>query len=375
MRADADEWGSKPMQNDKRSPLAIRIIAFILIVAALTVGREFFIPVAMAFCFHALLRPLVRGLEAMHLPSWGGAAIVVLGVLFAIVAGSWALAGPIGNFVDQAPTSIRKAREKVKSMGSPFQRMSDAAAGRPAAPPPAPSQTQPDGRVQTTPTAPQSPPAAQSAVPGLFATLLGTGSSLVAGLVEVLILLYLLLAAGNTLFRKLVKVVPGPDEKRTMKDVLHETESIVARYLTVTALINFGQAVAVGVAMWAIGMPEPLMWGLLTFVLEFIPYVGGATNVGLLLITAFTTFSSTEKIVLPAIIYLVITTLQNNVVSPYAYGGRLKLNPIAVMIFVMFWWLIWGIPGVFLSIPIAATLKVLGDQVPSLAPLAELLGE
>jgi AI-2 transport protein TqsA len=61
--------------------------------------------------------------------------------------------------------------------------------------------------------------------------------------------------------------------------------------------------------------------------------------------------------------------------SPYAYGNRLKLNPLAVMIFVLFWWFIWGIPGVFLAIPIAATLKVLGDQVPRMATLAELLGE
>jgi len=362
------------MQNDKRSPLAIRIIAVVLVVAALTVGREFFIPVAMAFCFHALLRPVVRGLEVLRLPSWAGAAVVVLGVLFAIIAGSWALSGPIGNFVDQAPASIRKAREKVKAMGSPFQRLSDAAAGKQSVPPASPPNP-PSAPIQASPTAPQSPPAPQPAVPGLFATLLGAGSTLVAGLIEVLVLLYLLLAAGDLLFRKLVNVVPGPTEKRTTKDVLHDTESIVARYLIVTALINLGQAVAVGGAMWLIGMPEPLMWALLTFVLEFIPYLGGATNVGLLLITAFTTFSSTGKILLPALLYLVITTLQNNVVSPYAYGGRLKLNPIAVMICVMFWWFVWGIPGVFLSIPIAATLKVLGDQVPRLGALAELLGE
>ena len=359
-------YKSMPNENQKpRSSTALRIIAVIVVAAALTVGREFFIPVAMAFCFHALLRPVVRALEGLHLPTWLGAAVVVLSVLFLMIAGSWALSGPIGNFVDRAPTSIRKAREKIKAMGSPFQRMSDAASGTTAAtaPPSAPSM------------APQSPPAAQPAVPGLFATLLGTGSAVIAGILEVLVLLYLLLAAGNLLFRKLVNVVPGPNDKRTMKDVLHDTESIVGGYLIVTALINLGQAAAVGVAMWAIGMPEPWMWALLTFVLEFIPYLGGATNVGLLLITAFTTFSSTGKILLPAILYLVITTLQNNVVSPYAYGGRLKLNPIAVMICVMFWWFIWGIPGVFLSIPIAATLKVLGDEVPRLAPLAELLGE
>jgi predicted PurR-regulated permease PerM len=306
----------------------------------------------------------VRGLEGLHVPAWGGAAAVVIGVLFVLAAGGWALSGPFGSFIDRAPTSIRKAREKLKTMGSPFQKVTDAAAGKPTTPLPA-----------TAPNPPATAPAAEPAVPSLFTTLLGRGTIFVAGLVEVLLLLYLMLAAGGMLFRKLVKVVPGPDEKRTVSDVLHETESIVAKYLVVTALINLGQGAAVGVAMWAIGMPDPLMWALLTFVLEFIPYLGGATMVGLLLITAFTTFTSTGRVILPAALYLVVTTIQNNVVSPYAYGGRLQLNPIAVMIMVMFWWFIWGIPGVFLAIPIAATLKVLGDQVPSLAPLAELLGE
>src|SRR5579859_349140 len=349
----------------EKTPLALKLVAGILVVAALAVGRDFFVPIALAICFHALLRPIVRGLEGLHVPAWGGAAAVVLGVLFVLAAGGWALSGPFGGFVDRAPKSIRMARDKLKTMGSPFQKVTDAAAGKPATPSPA------GGGAQV----PAQAPAAQPAVPGVFAALLGRGSIFVAGLVEVLLLLYLMLAAGGMLFRKLVKVVPGPDEKRTASDVLHETESIVARYLLVTALINVAQGAAVGVAMWVIGMPDPLMWALLTFLLEFIPYVGGATMVGLLLITAFTTFTSTGRVILPATLYLVVTTIQNNVVSPYAYGGRLQLNPIAVMIMVMFWWFIWGIPGVFLAIPIAATLKVLGDQVPSLAPLAELLGE
>lgn len=192
--------------------------------------------------------------------------------------------------------------------------------------------------------------------------------------VQVVVLLYIMLAMGAKLFGKLVKVMPGPDDKRTAGEVLHQTESIVSRYLVITALINAGQGVVVGVAMWAIGMPNPLIWGLLTFVFEFIPFLGGIINMALLLVGGLTAFTSVGRIVLPAIVYLVITTIQNNVVSPFAYGDRLKLNPLAVMIFVLFWWFIWGVPGAFLAIPIAATLKVLGDQVPRLAPMGELLG-
>jgi predicted PurR-regulated permease PerM len=360
-----------------RSTLSIQLIAAILVVAALALGHEFFIPIALALCFHALLRPVVRFLEGLHVPTALGAALVSLSALGLIVIAGFGLSAPIRSFMERAPESIAKARVKLHEMGTPFRRVSDAAAGRDSTAQQGDSSAREPSRARAAPPpAPAAPPSGGGAVGSSFiATALGQGSAFLAGLIEVLVLLYLLLAAGNTLFRKLIKVVPGPDEKRTASDVLHQTESIVARYLVVTALINVGQALAVGLAMWWIGMPDPFMWGLLTFALEFIPYLGGVINVALLLVTGFTAFSGTGKILLGPALYLVITTLQNNVVSPYAYGDRLKLSPLAVMICVMFFWFIWGIPGVFLAIPIAATLKVLGDQVPRFSALGELLGE
>jgi len=363
-----------------RATLPIRIIAAILVIAALALGKEFFIPLALAFCFHALLRPLVRSLERIKLPAPAGAAIVVLGSLALFVVGGWALSGQVSGFMEKAPKSIATARVKLKEIGKPLDQLTDAAAGKAQAPADSGAQASAKAARPAPPPPPPPPPAPSSAgsqpgVPSVFTALLGRATAMVATFLQVIVLLYLLLAAGGMLFRKLVKVIPGPDDKRTASDVFHETESIVARYLIVTALINVAQGIAVGLVMWAIGMPDPLMWGLLTFVLEFIPYLGGAINVGLILITSFTVYSGAGRIILPAALYLVITTLQNNVLSPYLYGNRLKLNPVAVMICVMFWWLIWGIPGVFLAIPIAATLKVLGDQVPRLSAMGELLGE
>jgi len=302
----------------------------------------------------------VRGLGRLRIPAPAGAAIVVLGALAVLVVGGWALSGPASEWVDQAPSNIATARRKLREIGRPLDRLTAAAEGSPAtaAPPPAPSQAAPS-----------------PAVPSLFAQLLGRATTVVAGGLQVIVLVYLMLAAGNMLFRKLVKLLPAPDDLRTATDILNKTERIVANYLTITALINVGQGIAVGLAMWAIGMPDPFIWGVVTFVLEFIPYLGGVVIVALLLIDGFSVFPGLGRVLLAPAIYLVISMLQNNVVSPYVYGNRLKLNPLAVMIFVLFWWFIWGIPGVFLAIPIAATLKVLGDQVPGLSPLGELLGE
>lgn len=353
------------MLDGRGAPFTTKLIAVVLSVTALALGREFFIPLALALCFQSLLTPLVRGLGRLRLPAPVGAAIVVLGALAVFVVGGWALSGPVSAWVDKAPSNIATARRKLRELGRPLDRLTAAASGAPAANPPA------------APPAAAPPPAPElgPAVPSLFAQLLGRATTVVAGLLETIVLVYLMLAAGNMLFRKLVKLLPAPDDLRTATDILNKTESIVARYLTVTALINVGQGIAVGLAMWAIGMPDPFIWGLMTFVLEFIPYLGGAINVGLLVISGFSVFSGLGEVLLAPAIYLVISTLQNNVVSPYAYGNRLKLNPLAVMIFVLFWWFIWGIPGVFLAIPIAATLKVLGDQVPSISAMGELLGE
>ncbi|PYO90992.1 MAG: hypothetical protein DMD58_05675 [Gemmatimonadetes bacterium] len=356
------------MLNGRDAPFTTKLIAVGLSVAGLALGREFFIPIALALCFQALLTPLVRGLGRLRIPPPAGAAIVVLGALAVLVVGAWALSGPASEWVDQAPSNIATARRKLREIGRPLDRLTAAAEGTPV--PVAPN---------APPPAPASPPPAQAApgpaVPSLFAQLLGRATTVVAGGLEVIVLVYLMLAAGNMLFRKLVKLLPAPDDLRTATDILNKTERIVANYLTITALINVGQGIAVGLAMWAIGMPDPFIWGVVTFVLEFIPYLGGVIIVGLLLIDGFSVFPGLGQVLVAPAIYLVISMLQNNVVSPYAYGNRLKLNPLAVMIFVLFWWFIWGIPGVFLAIPIAATLKVLGDQVPRMGTLAELLGE
>jgi predicted PurR-regulated permease PerM len=172
----------------------------------------------------------------------------------------------------------------------------------------------------------------------------------------------------------MMRVLPAAADRRAAAKVANDTETAVAGYLVATALINVGQAAAVGLAMWLIGMPDPALWAVLTFALEFIPYLGGALMVGLLALVAFTTFTGFWHILAAPGSYLAITTIQNNLVSPVVYGKRLRLNPVAVFVGVLFWWTLWGVPGAFLAVPIIATAKVLGDHLPALGPLGEFLG-
>jgi predicted PurR-regulated permease PerM len=191
-------------------------------------------------------------------------------------------------------------------------------------------------------------------------------TSLVGSIVETVLVALFLLGAGKAWEEKLTRAVRPPARAEAVLAAANEMRYVVGRYLLVTVLINVGQAVVIALALWALHFPSPALWGALTFVAEFIPYFGGMTMIALLLITGLATTPSLLHGLLPAILYLVITSLQNNVVSPVAYGKGLRLNPTAILIGVMAWWALWGVAGAFLAVPILACFRVLASHVSAL---------
>lgn len=373
----------QPKPPTKGTGVGVGIVAALLLTAALYFGREFFLPIAFAFTLNALFRPVVRG---MRLPAPAGAAVIVLGMIALIVVGGVLLARPVKEWLAKAPERFEAAQQKLDRIRRPVQqvqavaeRIQHAADGPTTAPSSQPS-SQPGETAssrststeQPQPVAPQAP-APQG--PGLVGRFIGTTTTLVGGVVEVLVLLYLLLASDDMFFRKLLKVMPRRQEKREAREVVDEAESVVLRYVAVTALINAAQAVVIGLALWWLKVPNPVLWALLTFVLEFIPYLGATIMIAMLAVVSFGSFDGTWHILAAPGIYLLVTTVQNNIVSPYAYGDRLKLNPVAVLIGVLLWWFIWGIGGAFLAVPIIATVKIVCSHSETFGWLAEFLGE
>jgi predicted PurR-regulated permease PerM len=347
-------------------PSAVTILATCAVIALLFAGREFMVPVAIAVLFTAILRPVVRALEHRRVPTVAGATLTTLLSLATLGVIGYLLAGPVRGFAARVPESITVAQQRLERLRRPMQQLTQVAAQleNPVAPAPRPG------------AAPKksAPPAPAPAAPGFVGRLLGTTTSLMSGAVEVVLLAWLLLASGDLFMDKLMRVLPFASDRRLALQMVRETESAVAGYVFTSALISGGQGVAVAVAVHLLGMPQPLLWGVLTFVFEFVPYLGAAVMIGLLSVVALTTFDSPLRALAVPGAYLAISTLQNNVVSPLVYGRRLRLNPVAVLVGVMFWWTLWGLAGAFLAVPIIATAKVLGDHVPGLRALGEFLG-
>jgi predicted PurR-regulated permease PerM len=364
----------------------IIVLATLAVIAALYAGRELLVPIALALLFTGLLRPLVRQFERAGLSAVVGSTVILVVFLGLATVGFASLAGPVRVWVAQAPDTFAKAQERLKGIRKPIQTVTTAvqklesgATGQPGAGQAAPASAARDsahGKAAPPASAPApTAPQGNGNVAAIAARVFGTTTAVLGGIVEVLLLTFLLLASGDTFLSKLVRVLPLRREKREAVEIADETERVVSRYMLVTALINLGQGLLVGVAMALLHVPNPTLWGLLTFALEFIPYLGGASMVILLSLAGLATFDSIGRAFLPPLVYLTITTLQNNLVSPIAYGRRLRLNPVAVFVGVLFWYALWGVPGAFLAVPILATLKILGDHIEAMAPVGEFLGD
>ena len=381
---------------------AVIVLAVLGAIGAIWIAREVLVPLALAIVLASVLRPVVKRLERWHLPSALAAAIVVLASLAVIGGIGAALEGPVRSMAADLPKSVATARTKLDAISARVRTMTSGGAGRaPAQRAPEATGATPPSRASATPrssatpqpgatatssstgaTSPQSDAQSGSSSPGTgsgpasaLRSAFGITTALLAEIVEEVLLVFFLLAAGRKWMEKLGRITAAPNRERLWPSIAGEMHDVVARYLLVTVIINLAQATVIGLALWALGTPTPLLWGALTFVAEFVPYLGGIVMIALLTAAGLATNQGVAHALLAPAAYLVVTTLQNNLVSPIAYGRGLRLNPTMILLGVMFWWMVWGVAGAFLAVPILASLRVLGSRIPVLRPMAVLLEE
>lgn len=122
-------------------------------------------------------------------------------------------------------------------------------------------------------------------------------------------------------------------------------------------------------------MPNPMLWGALATLAEFIPYLGSTTLLATLALAGLVTFPTVGHALLVPGSYLAVNIVQSNLVSPVILGRRLTLNPVAILVGLIFWSCIWGVAGAFIAVPLPARFKIFCDHIESLAPIGEFLGD
>jgi predicted PurR-regulated permease PerM len=321
--------------------------------------RAILLPIVLAVLLDFLLSPVLRGLKRLRIKEPVGAVLVILALLGALGGGIYSLAEPAQVWMARAPESLKLLQTRLRVVRRPVEQMTRTAEQVEAA-----TEVRKSG-----------PPEVIVRGPRLSDRLFGSTQLFVAGALETLVLLYFLLAVGDLFLQKLIRVLPQFKDKKVAVAIARETEASISTYLFTVTLVNLTLGTVVTLIMLAIGMPNPMLWGTLAALAEFIPYLGSTALLATLTLAGLVTFPSVGHALLVPGSYLAVNVVQANFISPVVLGRRLTLNPVAILVGLIFWWWIWGVAGAFIAVPLLATFKIFCDHIESLAPIGEFLGD
>lgn len=330
-------------------------------VAALYFARDFLLPVTLATFVALTLRPTVRFLEKRHIPPGLSAALLAIVLVAAGLLAGYFLSLQVSAWIDQAPQLAQTFAEKFKSLRAPIEAVSNLT-----------DKLQEASEVSRS-AAVQEVVVRQSPLPAMLALITGYPIKFIITLLATLVIAVFLMASGDLFYEKLVRVLPTMTDKKTALRIVYDIETEVSNYVLTQAAINAGLGVAVALAFHALGMPAPYLWGLLTFLLNFIPYVGALTGVALSGFLAIVTFDSLGYALLVPLAFTALSLIESEIVNPLVLSRRLQMNAVAILLSLAFWAWLWGIAGAAMAVPFLVVIKVFCDNMQGLSGVGEFL--
>ncbi|MEO6300577.1 MAG: AI-2E family transporter [Paracoccaceae bacterium] len=341
---------------------AIRRILSMILVMLLMISfyfaKEVVLPLLMGTLLALTLSPLVRGLQRAGLAPFVAATALIF-LIAAVIGGSvLVLSGPISGWVSDAPRFESAFKSKLQSISSSFAVVKQASE-----------------QVDQITTGVSDPAVQKVAVqsPGLLSLAVNNAASVGAAALVTLVLALFLMASGDLFYIKLIDAFPRFGDKKRALRIVYGIERSVSRYLLLVTTINAVLGVVIGLAMWSIGMPQPAVWAFLAFFVNFLPYVGPLLGAGLATAVAIVSFDHLGHAALAPILYMTATSVEGQFLTPIILGRRLELNTVAVFVTVVFWGWLWGVAGALIAVPFLVCLKVVCDNVASLATLGSFL--
>ena len=179
--------------------------------------------------------------------------------------------------------------------------------------------------------------------------------------------------SGDTFLRRLVEILPSFSNKRQAVDIFQQVESDISAYLVTITLMNAAVGVATAMVMWLTGIGDPILWGAVAFLLNFLPILGPIIGVVIFVLVGLLTIDTLWQAFLPAALYLGIHLIEGQLITPMLLARRFTLNPVLVIISLVFWFWMWGVPGAILSVPMLAITKIICDRIRPLAAFGHFL--
>ena len=359
-----DESSQSTRIVDSNTPTDLRTIKravlgiFLFVVLGIcSLAQQLIIPLTLALLLSLLLSPAVTLLQRAHLPRALSSMLVLVSVITALAGGVTLLAQPAADWVAKAPATIQSIQQRFQSLREPFRRV--------------------EVTTKTLENLTQSTEKATVvSTPMNLLSRVATGTPRVlAAVMAVLLLVYFFLSSGNGFLRRMVEVVPGMTEKKLVVSIARDVQAEMSRYLVMVSIINLGVGAVTAASMALLSVPDPILWGVVAGVLNFVPYVGPTmTSIGLTVV-GFTTFNTLGHALAVPGAFVAIAFVEGQLIIPTTIGHRLALDPTAVFVWLLVWGWLWGIPGVLLAGPMIACFRIVCQHVDALKSIGALIGD
>jgi len=354
--------------------VGVATMSAIAIVAALYLGRAFFVPLLLGILASYALAPVVDWLHGRRVPRAIGAALVLL-VLVGL--GTWTVVSRGDDaeaLIRSLPEAARQVRQHVResrASGGPtsMERIQEAATELQGA---AADATRPKPAARPKPPEPESGSWIRDFMLAQTALLF----MVAAQAPIVLLLCYFLLASGPHFRRKLVQLVgPSLSRKKDAVRILDEVDSQVQRYLLGIVAGNAMVSLGTWAAFEALGVEHAGVWGVAAGVLHFVPYLGAAVFAGACGVAAFVQFGTVWQALAVAGASIAVSFVVGSIVMTWVQSRFARVNAAVLFIALLFFGWLWGAWGLLLGAPLIAIAKAICDRVDSLNPLGDLLGQ
>lgn len=326
--------------------------------AALYVASSIILPIVLAFVLNLLLQPAVDLLQRLRLPRFIGALVAILVIVAALVGFVGALSVPATNWAKRLPEGIPRLEAHLVVLKGPIQAL--------------------QGVIQQAEQVTDDPAQKSSSVAvrrdlGLTGALFTGTRSVLDGLFTTVLVLYFLLMSGGTFLRRIVEILPTFSDKRQAVDIFQQIQQDVSAYLVTITAMNAAVGIATAAAMYFCGLGDPILWGATAFLLNYIPILGPLLGTVIFLLAGMLSFDSLWFALLPPALYFGIHLIEGETLTPMLVARRFTLNPVLVILSLLFWFWMWGVPGAILSVPMLAIVKIISDRVRPLKALGHFL--
>ena len=327
------------------------------VLAAAYVASEIVLPFVFAIVLKLLLQPAFRILERLHIPRVLASLLLILTLFGTIVGLGAAISSPARTWAAKLPEGITRLQERLSFMREPIDTLQRFL-----------HQVEDFGEPRPSPNA-----AASAQGPTLLSKIFTGTRNFASGFFTTVLFLFFLLVSGDIFLHRLVEVLPRFKGKRQVVEISQQIESDISAYLVTITIMNAAVGIATALAMWLTGVGNPVLWGTVAFLLNYVPILGIALGVLIFLFAGLLTHDILWQALLPAGLYFGFHLIEGETVTPMLLAKRFTLNPVLVIISLVFWFWMWGIAGVILSMPMLAITKIICDRLKPLAAFGHFL--